>query len=270
MAIQPNNIYTLSALMSEYNFMKNRNGNRNILQTVLCNSDKIIQLNLEDAAALCNVSSSTFLRFLKDMGIASFTELKSTLRAERLQYKYKYVVHNDLYNLALQTDNGKQAFESRIDSYMKYFESLRNIDHEACAGLVNCLNKAHRVFFIDIRYSNARILLQNSLAYCGKAVYFSADFNDQLEYLKTADPDSVIIMNAHRPDRDIYLEKLMPVATASGALVALICTGRQNSLGSQCDIVISHENSSEEDLLVIADELLYLHLASMFDATYIH
>ena len=79
----------ISALAAEYNFLPEHSAEKRIAQIMLCHISQLPHLTLEEAAALCHVSESTFARFCKHMGYDSFSAFKSKIAAVLENYPYQ-------------------------------------------------------------------------------------------------------------------------------------------------------------------------------------
>lgn len=160
MGTNANSDTPISALAAEYNFLKEHSIEKHIAQLVLQNISRIPELTLEQAAALCDVSISTFSRFCKEMGYETYTAFRIKIRSALETYDYKPQIY---WNAdTCNSENFLDIFSESLQADVVAFRSL--FCREDYLRLVDGMYRSPHIYFHDTVYSTVRLAYASTAA----------------------------------------------------------------------------------------------------------
>lgn len=164
---------------------KNGTTNSTIATYILNHIDEVRELGIKEIAEQCHVSVSSVSRFCKEIGLQDFVELKELLNSTDDNFE------TCLPNRSLRTrmeDYGKKV-NCSIDMVTKTLpenkltdlcQDLRRYEKTAAFGL--------------LKAGCAAVNLQGDLWMMGKHIYTNISYDQQIEYIRQAGKDSLILI----------------------------------------------------------------------------
>ncbi len=163
MQLSDNPIFALAA---EYTFINDSHIEKRIAQITLENIADFKSMTVERISELCQVSVSTYLRFCRKIGYASFTEFKVRMIDALSKYTYLNTPFSRGENYTSQ--NFFEQYKRIINDDYEMLEDL--LDRAACVRAAKEFEKSRRIFIVDLFYSTVRFALHSDLAVTGKSV----------------------------------------------------------------------------------------------------
>ena len=231
-----NNPRVLDVLVSEYNSCRGQ-GSRTISRTLLENILDIHDMSLEQMAELCNVSVSTFSRFLHSIGYSSYTHFRIAIENELIEYidvhsvipRDEFFIFGDaLYamNLELQAD---------LETIHKHVTS------SDCSFVVGLLKACSNVRMIDTGDIYMRQQLQCDLAVTGKQVLTSFGFRYEPIDTGLDSQSLLLIVNDNLPREALKITEWKD----TGAKVVIMTRKKVFPGHEKCDKVLYPGNISD-------------------------
>lgn len=174
-------IVFLSTIIAE----ESSSANGHIAAFILEHLDMVKQMHIHALAEHCHVSKSSISRFCHYIGLEDFGELKEVLNTAQLDY-----------HLYAQSDVPAQ----RANVYLRHIaDSLalaeKTVDYRGIARLCKDIKAYRKVAaFGLLKAETAAITLQSDLLMMGKVIHTQVQFKRQLDYLKQATSDDLIIL----------------------------------------------------------------------------
>lgn len=177
-------------LLSTINSEPKESNNYKIAKYIIEHLHELEDCTLSQLAKNCYVSNSSISRFCRDIGFSDFNELRIQVARipiayQKADYKYQFKEFDDDFCRSYVTsvcDNLNHAFSS--PSIQKEMETLVN----------DIYNYPKVAAFGYMQSENMALHLQYDLQTSGKTIYTSIKFTDQIEYIKQADADTLIII----------------------------------------------------------------------------
>ncbi len=174
-------IVLLSVLSSE----RKDATNSQIAYYILNHLDDVKNMKMTDLAAACHVANSSISRFCKEIGLTDYAELKEILMNNHLYFEKHSSSKNEnerLNDYCNKVNQSINMVQNSID--MKRIASL-------CIDL-QCYQKV--AVFGLMKAMSAAISLQSDLLMQNKQIYTTFSYDQQLDYLKHAKKDDLIII----------------------------------------------------------------------------
>lgn len=255
----------LIGLAAEYNTMKDTDSDRQTAQALLQNIRLIPSVTLEEAAELCNVSLSTFQRFCKKLGYASFTEFRFKVNDILSNYFYRDDVlpGRTLAPGEKYFDVLSETLENDIRAFKKSF------DETVCENIIDAMNAAETIFIHDLAFSTVRLSIQSDLAIAGKKVYFSPNLDQQLLDLNLTDSKSLLLSVIDGEQRTKNLLEHIVTAKNAGAHISVISSVENFRNKSLCDdVIVTGKGSSFTSKFTLCD-MTFQYISHTFRNKYI-
>lgn len=177
-------------LLSTINTEPKDSNNYKIAKYIIENLHNLEDCTISQLAKSCYVSSSSVSRFCRDIGLSDFNELRIQvaripLALQQAANKFLYKEFDDNFcssYLKSVTDNLSSAFDSsliqsKIDLLVKDLHSYKKV-----------------AAFGYMQSENVALHLQYDLQTSGKPIFTRLKFVDQVEYIKSADENTLIII----------------------------------------------------------------------------
>ena len=166
----------LSALAAE----KKDSTNKIIAEYILAHQDEIQDLSIKELASLCHVGTGSLSRFVRDIGLNDFAELKMLL-------------NNTFYRFDQAEGNVYEAQADHISSAVRI--ALQSLDHEKIQNLCRDIHDYENVYACGLlKAQNAAVDLQVDLRMLGKDVRTSVAYAEQIDQILQAGKKDLIIV----------------------------------------------------------------------------
>ena len=166
----------LSALAAE----KKDSTNKIIAEYILAHQDEIQDLSIKELASLCHVGTGSLSRFVRDIGLNDFAELKMLLS-------------NTFYRFDQAEGNVYDAQADHISSAVRI--ALQSLDHEKIQNLCRDIHDYENVYACGLlKAQNAAVDLQVDLRMLGKDVRTSVAYAEQIDHILQAGKKDLIIV----------------------------------------------------------------------------
>lgn len=162
-----------------------------IAQLLLKHYSQINQLSIAEMANLINVSKSTMSKFAKKIGFDDYHDLKDNAIFVEDRYGNKL---NYLTNIEKVLEKGD--LNKYFNASIQDIKTLQHeIDERAIDNLAKNLVHYDKIAAFGLLFSESAALdFQYKLAYNGKFIYTCQEDLKQLDYIRHADKDSLIIV----------------------------------------------------------------------------
>lgn len=155
-------------------------------------------VSVDEIAGDCFVSRSAVSRFCRDVGLEDFQELKALLAQEGK--------HFERISAGLPAAEQTRSVAARAAEAMLRAEAT--LDREALERLAGEIACAPRVAcFGLLKAETAALSLQSDLIMLGKAAGTKVSFREQMDYLKSAGEDDLVVVFSFR---GIYFDYDIP------------------------------------------------------------
>ncbi len=150
-------------------------------------------ISIQGISRTCHVSPASISRFCRDIGLQDFFELKELIQ----QIPPQHPLHSSS-DFAVRLKDYRDDIVSGIDMMLPSFPE------EAIRRLCHLIHKYERVaVFGWLKSEAAAWILQMELAAVGKNIYTTISHRQQIEYLRQASEQDLIIILSYR---GIYFE----------------------------------------------------------------
>ena len=229
-----NTTNAIIGLVASYVLGSSSNIDKKIAQLTLENVSKIPQLTVEEVAELCGVSVSSYIRFCKHIGYASYTQFK--IHIEAALQKYFYIgatpIRED-FSSGSFFEFHKQALEN---DYQVFRQCM---DLSICERIVEALANSKRIYIIDLFYSTIRFRLLGDLSVYGKHVSEFAPWEDGfVQMIKELDENCCILYFNDGTSRTAGFGQHLQECKKAGARVCAISNVSQFVNSSSCDDIL--------------------------------
>ena len=171
----------LSVIASE----KSGSTNSIIADYILNHMDEVRDLGIKEIAERCHVGTGSVSRFCKDIGLRDFVELRELLNTAGDNFEPHSLAESPGERAA---EYGKKVKHS-IDLVTKTL-SARRLE-ELCRDMRQYEKVA---LFGLLKAESAAVHLQGDLWMMGKHVYTNVSYDQQIEYIRNAGNDSLIVI----------------------------------------------------------------------------
>lgn len=174
-------ILFLSTLASE----KDGSTNSQIAEFILTHLNDMEAIGIRELSEQCHVAISSISRFCKEIGLQDYSELKTLLTLPDLHFE-RY--------------SSSTSLEERIEDYgTKIKESvdqvIQSIQPKQIRQLCQDIQRYQKVALFGLMKAGSVALnLQSDLLMQGKVTYTKISYKQQMEYLKAASQDDLIII----------------------------------------------------------------------------
>ena len=174
-------IVFLSTIASE----KKDSTNSQIASYILDHLDELQNIGIKKMASECSVAISSISRFCKEIGLRDFAELKDLLLSTDLYFEEQSALKSPKDRLHDYSKKVKQSIEMVENS----------IDMAAITDLCDDIYNYQRVAVFGLLKAGAVCLnLQGDLLMLGKQVYTNISYQQQMEYIMSANEEDLIII----------------------------------------------------------------------------
>ena len=157
---------------------------RDIAKYLIANHENINSLSISELAKNTNVSISQVSRFVRSLGIESFSDFK-----EALVYHGEQKRHTGLQREIIDY----RVYQKMVTEEITYF--YQNFDESRVDKLVYDFYKYPKIAIFGILNSdNGAKELQYNLIGWGKICISYTNFQDQLDFIKSADSNTLIVI----------------------------------------------------------------------------
>lgn len=187
-------VVLLSILASE----KSDSTNSIIADYILNHVNDIQHWGVQELANHCNVSISSISRFCKEIGLESFAELKWML------------TQHDTFD---DSNNLDSNFHKRLETYdFKIKNAIHQVTHSISEDFIQEIIEDIFSFekiaaFGLMKAETAALILQSDLLHYGKKIFTHLSFKEQINYIKQADSQTLIIIFSYTNSYFDYLPK---------------------------------------------------------------
>ena len=168
----------LSTLASE----KNDSTNKIIAEYILAHQNEIQGISIKELAAACHVGTGSISRFVRDIGLNDFSELKMLLA--------------DTFYRFDQADEEKDLRQDQIVHISRAVEhALSSVDMLKVQKLAKDIHDYEHVYACGmLKAQNAAVDLQVDMRMLGKHVSTNVAYADQIDHILHADKKDLIII----------------------------------------------------------------------------
>lgn len=166
-------------LLSSFASMKRDSTNGAIVDFILKNINE--DLTVKMVAEGAHVGNASVSRFIKDLGLSGFSELR------------ELILYSDCQFIFVDSSNVEnEVFESCTHA----LEIAKNsVDVQRIDVLCDAIKQAKEIAIFGLGKAEcAAICLQMDLFSLGKNAYSSIQYSEQIEYIKQAEKDCLIIL----------------------------------------------------------------------------
>ena len=251
-------------LLSTINTEPKDSNNYKIAKYIIENLHTLEDCTITELSRNCYVSSSSISRFCRDIGLSDFNELRIQvaripLALQQASHKFSYKEFDDSFcssYVKSVTDNLFNAFDSReIEDKIQL--------------LVNDLYTYKKVAaFGYMQSENVALNLQYDLQTSGKPIFTRLKFVDQVEYIKAAKEDTLIIIFSDSGSYfDYVFNRTTPFKNTAKKPKIYMVTSNKNLNIPYIDHLISYNSrkdyaSHPYPLMLIADMICFQYAKS--------
>ena len=171
----------LSVIASE----KSGSTNSIIADYILNHMDEVRDLGIKEIAERCHVDTGSVSRFCKDIGLRDFVELRELLNTAGDNFE----PHSLAESPGERAEEYGKKVKHSIDLVTKTL-SARRLE-ELCRDMRQYEKVA---LFGLLKAESAAVHLQGDLWMMGKHVYTNVSYDQQIEYIRNAGNDSLIVI----------------------------------------------------------------------------
>ena len=177
-------------LLSTINSEPKDSNNYKIAKYIIEHLRELEDCTLSQLAKNCYVSNSSISRFCRDIGFSDFNELR--IQVARIPIAYQKA-HNK-FKFKEFDENFCRSYVTSVCDNLNHAFTSPTIQKDIEA-LVNDLCTYQKIAaFGYMQSENMALHLQYDLQTSGKTIYTSLKFTDQIEYIKHADENTLIII----------------------------------------------------------------------------
>lgn len=170
----------LSTLAAE----KKDSTNKIIAEYILAHQDEIRNISIKELAAACHVGTGSLSRFVRDIGLNDFAELKLLLT--NASYRFEKA---DLSGYASMAEAQNAHIAEAVE------QALLSLDGKQIEKLCRDIHDHEKVYACGmLKAQNAAVDLQVDLRMLGKHVETNIAYADQMEHVLHAGRDELIIV----------------------------------------------------------------------------
>lgn len=159
--------------------------NHVIASYIIEHSTEIKNCPIHELAKLCHVANSSISRFCKEIGLESYEELKYILNED--------AVHFDQVQMPLVNKKEIAAYANEVSTAI--VEVADSISTSQIIDLCKDIKKYKKVAIFGLLKGQLAVYsLQTDLLMLNKSVYTTFVFQQQVEYLRQVDKDTLLII----------------------------------------------------------------------------
>lgn len=220
----------LSVIASE----KSGSINSAIASYILEHIDEVKNAGIKEMADRCHVGTGSISRFCKDIGLQDFVELKELLRSTDENF---------------EPYSQKELPRERAEDYgRKVNHSInmvtKTLSVKKLADLCQDLGRYEKVaVFGLLKAECAAINLQGDLWMMGKHVYTNVSYDQQIEYIRNAEKDCLILIFSYTGSYfEYHKEKLFGDRDKKDRPRIWMISGRQKTFSEYVDKVLDFQS----------------------------
>lgn len=177
-------------LLSLVNSEVHETNNYKIAKYILENVNELDHCSITELAKKCYVSNSSISRFCRDIGLKDFNELK--IQIAKYQMSHEMAVRKFDY----PGINGPAPVSAYVDAVINHLETFKSqIDEKNIASLVEDIyHFQHIAAFGYLQSEMVALNLQFNLQTNRKAIFTCMPFTNQVDYIKNANENHLIII----------------------------------------------------------------------------
>ena len=254
------------ALVAEYLFINESHIEKQIAQITLENIGDFRNVTIEKIAEMCGVSVSTYMRFCKKIGYASFTVFKVKI-SDALD-KYMFVntpfSNGETYSPDVFWTQAKKLIDD------DYAMLTHRIDIPACEKTVQALYESKRIFIVDLFYSTVRFALHSDLAVTGKRVCMVHP-SGCVEYLhqKGIEPQDMVLFVYDGSLRTRDIGRAIEECRKIRCHISVITCQEHFTAEKLCDEIIYIGKASSAVSSVMLHDLVFQYFSTLYRQKYI-
>ncbi len=250
----------IMVLVASYIFTNDSHIEKTIAQRTLEHVSEIPNLTVEQLAALCGVSVSSYLRYCRSIGYASFTQFK--LRITETLKKYLYIGATPVKD-NLTEENFYEWHRSSINNDFDRFEKL--MDTQTCYKVVDAMDRARNIYMIDLLYSTVRFGLHGDLSVMGKKVTFMLPDDDLSKvFKKELNKDGLVLIFNDGTSRTQGICSIIPFCKQMGAHVVVISGEDRFNHQSECDEALFIGSATSSVSSIMTHDLALQYLSTLY------
>lgn len=181
MIIEKLPVVLLSTMAAE----KSSSTNHQIASYILAHRDEVLSMGIQQLAEACYVGTGSVSRFVRDIGLTGFSELRSLLQETDFTLDHAYM-HED------PKKRRNDLASSIIDALVK---AERSVDQKQLEKLCEDIHSYQNVYaFGLLKAESAAISLQSDLLMMNKAISTNAAYKEQIDTIIGADREDLILI----------------------------------------------------------------------------
>ncbi len=208
-------------------------------KTILEHLAEIPGYNIAEVAALCYVSPATISRLIRRLNYPSFNEFKKDVNHSLAELSSPHYPGEPVTDMAGHDgEELKAAFYQKIQENLAYTQE--HLKMAVIDRVVSYMKEAEHIYFFG--YSFAQMLtgqLQTTLAVDQKPVLASTNIKQQLELLRNAGPDDLLIVTTITGNYFRYNPDALRLFTHSRAHKVIITQNDSPASRVPADVFIS-------------------------------
>lgn len=221
---------TLIALLEFYNTYDHGDIFFEVAKYLLFHIDELKEQTIEELAANIPVSISTLNRFIKAMAFKDFSSVRQLSSCISNTYEYEGKYFPDYFT---KKGDSFRTYGQMLSQ--KIIEMTESIQREEIEELVEAMMEADEIIFVGTPIPYGVWRLQVDLILLKKHTSAFLDPNYQLEKVKNASSNSIVIgLSSIRPS-DSYLEECFYIAKNRGAKTGFIANVIGGEIMSKVD-----------------------------------
>ena len=174
-------VVLISALTSE----KSNSTNRIIASYILEHADEIPDLSIKELAARCFVGIGSVSRFVRDIGLNDFSELKALIR----DTEYRFDTHDCDPDPEVRRAHHASHLAGAVE------QAVSSVDLTLVEELCDDIRRYEKIYACGLlKAQNAAVDLQVDLRMLGKQIYTDVSYAEQTAHILEAGKDELIII----------------------------------------------------------------------------
>ncbi len=217
----------LSALASE----KGDSINSQIAAYILGHAQQVRGMGIRQLAAECHVGIGTVSRFCREIGLGSYARLQQLLQEYHPAFERLEDGHGTTLSGRIGDEMNLAARTVRMDEVRAVAAEIRDYQRVAAFGLMKA--------------ESAAICLQSDLLMLGKNIYTNVSYPQQLEYIRSAGKDTLILLFSYTGAYFDYSDEQADEETLYPPQIVLI-TGSGEKVPPYIDRVVRFESRQDQ------------------------
>ena len=174
-------VVLLSTMAAE----KSTSTNHMIAAYILSHRDEVMNMGITQLAEACYVGTGSISRFVREIGLSGFSELRTLLNQSDFSMNHQFL------------DESADKRRNDLSSYIAdtVTRTASSIDQKQLEKLCEDIHGYENVYALGmLKAENAAISLSTDLAMMSKPVITSTAYSDQLDLLKRAGKEDLILI----------------------------------------------------------------------------